>query len=57
MKSGWIKVLASDKPYVAKVREQEEEIRRSIQKLQMIEQETSLSVERIKRHQPSYVNR
>ncbi|WP_159306583.1 sigma-70 family RNA polymerase sigma factor, partial [Klebsiella pneumoniae] len=32
----------------AKVREQEEEIRRSIQKLQMIEQETSLSVERIK---------
>ncbi|MFG0605150.1 RNA polymerase sigma factor RpoD [Vibrio mimicus] len=45
----WLdKVLASDKPYVQKVREQEEEIRRSIQKLQMIEQETSLSVERIK---------
>ncbi len=45
----WLdKVLASDKPYVARVREQEEEIRRSIQKLQMIEQETSLSVERIK---------
>ncbi|HAS7746393.1 TPA: RNA polymerase sigma factor RpoD [Vibrio cholerae] len=45
----WLdKILASDKPYVAKVREQEEEIRRSIQKLQMIEQETSLSVERIK---------
>ncbi|BCK29269.1 RNA polymerase sigma factor RpoD [Vibrio cholerae] len=45
----WLdKVLASDKPYAAKVREQEEEIRRSIQKLQMIEQETSLSVERIK---------
>ncbi|HDZ9336165.1 TPA: RNA polymerase sigma factor RpoD [Vibrio cholerae] len=45
----WLdKVLASDKPYVAKVREQEEEIRRSIQKLQIIEQETSLSVERIK---------
>ncbi|MGQ4545449.1 RNA polymerase sigma factor RpoD [Vibrio cholerae] len=45
----WLdKVLASDKTYVAKVREQEEEIRRSIQKLQMIEQETSLSVERIK---------
>ncbi|EHY9844772.1 RNA polymerase sigma factor RpoD [Vibrio cholerae] len=45
----WLdKVLSSDKPYVAKVREQEEEIRRSIQKLQMIEQETSLSVERIK---------
>ncbi|HDZ9309873.1 TPA: RNA polymerase sigma factor RpoD [Vibrio cholerae] len=45
----WLdKVLASDKPYVAKVREQQEEIRRSIQKLQMIEQETSLSVERIK---------
>ncbi|EGQ9730458.1 RNA polymerase sigma factor RpoD [Vibrio cholerae] len=45
----WLdKVLASDKPYVAKVREQEDEIRRSIQKLQMIEQETSLSVERIK---------
>ncbi|EOW9237078.1 RNA polymerase sigma factor RpoD [Vibrio tarriae] len=45
----WLdKVLTSDKPYVAKVREQEEDIRRSIQKLQMIEQETSLSVERIK---------
>ncbi|EEZ01330.1 RNA polymerase sigma factor RpoD [Vibrio sp. RC586] len=45
----WLdKVLASDKPYVQKVREQEEDIRRSIQKLQMIEQETSLSVERIK---------
>ncbi|MCD1221450.1 RNA polymerase sigma factor RpoD [Vibrio cholerae] len=45
----WLdKVLASNKTYVAKVREQEEEIRRSIQKLQMIEQETSLSVERIK---------
>ncbi|ENM5826239.1 RNA polymerase sigma factor RpoD [Vibrio metoecus] len=45
----WLdKVLASDKPYVAKVRDQEEDIRRSIQKLQMIEQETSLSVERIK---------
>ncbi|MDE1514691.1 MULTISPECIES: RNA polymerase sigma factor RpoD [Vibrio] len=41
-------VLASDKPYVAKIREQEEDIRRSIQKLKMIEQETSLSVERIK---------
>ncbi len=45
----WLdKVLASDKPYVQKVRDQEEDIRRSIQKLQMIEQETSLSVERIK---------
>nr|WP_158161320.1 RNA polymerase sigma factor RpoD [Vibrio mimicus] len=45
----WLdKVLASDKPYVQKVREQEDDIRRSIQKLQMIEQETSLSVERIK---------
>ncbi|ENM5731670.1 RNA polymerase sigma factor RpoD [Vibrio mimicus] len=45
----WLdKVLASDKPYVQKIREQEDDIRRSIQKLQMIEQETSLSVERIK---------
>ncbi|MGL4380121.1 MAG: RNA polymerase sigma factor RpoD [Vibrio sp.] len=41
-------VLASDKPYVAKIREQGEDIRRSIQKLKMIEQDTSLSVERIK---------
>ncbi len=41
-------VLASDKPYVDKIREDEEDIRRSIQKLRIIEQETSLTVNRIK---------
>lgn len=41
-------ILASDKPYVAKIREDEEDIRRSIQKLRIIEQETSLTVNRIK---------
>ncbi|MDC0611160.1 RNA polymerase sigma factor RpoD [Vibrio sp.] len=41
-------VLASDKPYAEKIRGNEEEIRRSIQKLQAIEEETRLSVNRIK---------
>ncbi|EKO3932234.1 RNA polymerase sigma factor RpoD [Vibrio fluvialis] len=45
----WLdQVLASDKPYVEKVRQYEDDIRRSIQKLKIIEQETSLTVERIK---------
>ena len=45
----WLdQVLASDKPYAEKIRRNEEDIRRSIQKLQIIEQETSLSVVRIK---------
>lgn len=45
----WLdQVLASDKPYVDKIRQYEDDIRRSIQKLQIIEQETSLTVERIK---------
>ncbi|MBY8286730.1 RNA polymerase sigma factor RpoD [Vibrio fluvialis] len=45
----WLEqVLASDKPYVEKVRQYEDDIRRSIQKLKIIEQETSLTVDRIK---------
>ncbi|ELC0660054.1 RNA polymerase sigma factor RpoD [Vibrio fluvialis] len=45
----WLdQVLASDKPYVEKVRQYEDDIRRSIQKLKIIEQETSLTVDRIK---------
>ncbi|NNN44528.1 MULTISPECIES: RNA polymerase sigma factor RpoD [Vibrio] len=45
----WLdQVLASDKPYVEKIRANEEAIRRSIQKLKLIEQETSLDVSRIK---------
>lgn len=45
----WLdQVLASDKPYVEKIRDNEEMIRRSIQKLQIIEQETSLDVSHIK---------
>ncbi|EKO3993652.1 RNA polymerase sigma factor RpoD [Vibrio fluvialis] len=45
----WLdQVLASDKPYVEKVRQHEDDIRRSIQKLKIIEQETSLTVDRIK---------
>ncbi|EKO3426395.1 RNA polymerase sigma factor RpoD [Vibrio fluvialis] len=45
----WLdQVLASDKPYVEKVRQYEDDIRRSVQKLKIIEQETSLTVDRIK---------
>ena len=45
----WLdQVLATDKPYVEKIRANEEMIRRSIQKLRIIEQETSLDVNRIK---------
>lgn len=45
----WLdEVLASDKPYADKIRRSEEDIRRSIQKLKMIEEETSLTVQSIK---------
>ncbi|SJL84997.1 RNA polymerase sigma factor RpoD [Vibrio palustris] len=45
----WLdEVLASNKPYVDKIRSREDDIRRAIQKLDMIENETSLSVTRIK---------
>ncbi|MBF9001452.1 MULTISPECIES: RNA polymerase sigma factor RpoD [Vibrio] len=45
----WLdEILASDKPYAEKVRVREDDIRRSIQKLDNIERETSLSVRRIK---------
>ncbi|AUI85241.1 RNA polymerase sigma factor RpoD [Vibrio azureus] len=41
-------ILASDKPYAEKIKRSEEDIRRSITKLKMIEEETSLSVQNIK---------
>ncbi|MFC3024756.1 RNA polymerase sigma factor RpoD [Vibrio zhugei] len=45
----WLdEVLASNKPYAEKIRSREDDIRRSIQKLDIIENETSLSVTRIK---------
>ncbi|MGV2988784.1 RNA polymerase sigma factor RpoD [Vibrio sp. E150_011] len=45
----WLdEVLSSDKPYAEKVRRYENDIRRSIQKLDIIEEETSLSVQNIK---------
>ncbi|OQK30156.1 RNA polymerase sigma factor RpoD [Vibrio parahaemolyticus] len=45
----WLdKILASDKPYAEKIKRNEEEIRRSIAKLKMIEEETSLNVQNIK---------
>ncbi|AVH27113.1 RNA polymerase sigma factor RpoD [Vibrio diabolicus] len=45
----WLdEVLASDKPYAEKIKRNEEEIRRSITKLKMIEEETSLNVQNIK---------
>lgn len=45
----WLdQILTSDKPYVEKIRANEEAIRRSIQKLRAIEEETSLDVNRIK---------
>ncbi|MGR5132833.1 RNA polymerase sigma factor RpoD [Vibrio alfacsensis] len=45
----WLdEVLASDKPYAEKIKRSEEELRRSIMKLKMIEEETSLTVQNIK---------
>ena len=45
----WLdQVLASDKPYAEKIKRNEEDIRRSIMKLSMIEKETSLPVQNIK---------
>ncbi|OBT07387.1 RNA polymerase sigma factor RpoD [Vibrio sp. UCD-FRSSP16_10] len=45
----WVdKTLASDAPYKEKIRRNEEDIRRSIQKLKSIEKETSLTVQSIK---------
>ena len=45
----WLdEVLASDKPYVTKIKTFEEDIRRSILKLKIIEGETSLTVQAIK---------
>ncbi|KYN81798.1 RNA polymerase subunit sigma [Vibrio cidicii] len=45
----WLdQILASDKPYAEKIRQHEEDIRRSIAKLKAIEEETSLSVNNIK---------
>ncbi|APU72892.1 RNA polymerase sigma factor RpoD [Vibrio parahaemolyticus] len=45
----WLdEILASDKPYAEKIKRNEEEIRRSIAKLKIIEEETSLNVQNIK---------
>ncbi|GEM74272.1 RNA polymerase sigma factor RpoD [Vibrio sagamiensis] len=45
----WLdEILSSDKPYAEKIKRSEEDIRRSITKLKMIEDETSLSVQNIK---------
>ncbi|AIV04461.1 MULTISPECIES: RNA polymerase sigma factor RpoD [Vibrio] len=45
----WLdEILSSDKPYAEKIKRNEEEIRRSIAKLKMIEEETSLNVQNIK---------
>ncbi|NVD05654.1 RNA polymerase sigma factor RpoD [Vibrio sp. JPW-9-11-11] len=45
----WLdEILASDKPYAEKVRRSEDDIRRSISKLKVIEEETSLTVQNIK---------
>ncbi|MDN3609021.1 RNA polymerase sigma factor RpoD [Vibrio ostreicida] len=45
----WLdEILASDKPYAEKIRRSEDDIRRSILKLKMIEDETSLTVQNIK---------
>ncbi|MCX8933431.1 RNA polymerase sigma factor RpoD [Vibrio parahaemolyticus] len=45
----WLdEILASDKPYAEKIKRNEEGIRRSIAKLKMIEEETSLNVQNIK---------
>ncbi|MBE4046949.1 RNA polymerase sigma factor RpoD [Vibrio parahaemolyticus] len=48
-RDAWLdEILASDKPYAEKIKRNEEEIRRSIAKLKMIEEETSLNVQNIK---------
>ena len=45
----WLdEILSSDKPYAEKIQRSEEDIRRSIMKLDMIEEETSLTVQNIK---------
>ncbi|GAK84668.1 RNA polymerase sigma factor RpoD [Vibrio ponticus] len=45
----WLdEILASDKPYADKIKLSEDDIRRSITKLRMIEEETSLTVQSIK---------
>ncbi|KJY83589.1 RNA polymerase sigma factor RpoD [Vibrio galatheae] len=45
----WLdEILSSDKPYAEKIRRSEDDIRRSITKLKMIEEETSLTVQNIK---------
>lgn len=45
----WLdEILASDKPYAEKIRRSEDDIRRSIAKLKIIEEETSLTVQSIK---------
>ncbi|NOH80238.1 RNA polymerase sigma factor RpoD [Vibrio sp. RE86] len=45
----WLdEILASDKPYAEKIRRSEDDIRRSISKLKIIEEETSLTVQSIK---------
>ncbi|WP_199438166.1 RNA polymerase sigma factor RpoD [Vibrio owensii] len=45
----WLdEILSSDKPYAERIKRSEEEIRRSIAKLKMIEEETSLNVQNIK---------
>ncbi len=45
----WLdEILASDKPYAEKIKRSEEDIRRSIAKLRIIEEETSLPVQSIK---------
>ena len=45
----WLdEILSSDKPYAEKIRRSEDDIRRSIAKLKVIEEETSLTVQNIK---------
>ncbi|AMG30986.1 RNA polymerase sigma factor RpoD [Grimontia hollisae] len=45
----WLdKALASDKPYAERLKQHEEDLRRCIQKLKIVEDETGLSVERVK---------
>ncbi|MGF1706488.1 RNA polymerase sigma factor RpoD [Enterovibrio baiacu] len=46
---GWLdQALASDKPYADRLKQYEEDLRRCVQKLKIIEDETGLNVERIK---------
>ncbi|MCS6036880.1 sigma-70 non-essential region-containing protein [Klebsiella pneumoniae subsp. pneumoniae] len=49
--------VAMNKPWSEKLLEVKEDVQRGLQKLQQIEEETGLTIEQVKRYQPSHVHR